>query len=315
MNQEIVSNRKKHCSICHYPISEGTICRLCESKKQWLEDKEYFCTSRECGRFLPGATKPGLCDVCRQVAAEPVAPPKQTLKSEKQPKPQENQSMEKPESCAKCGNRLTKNGFCRRCAVKNGMALRKKSPAESPESVAPETGAKEPVCNETDPKVTQEKSNVTFEAAANASEAPRGGRVPEIFNRQPEIYQQNNPESKIDEASTIADLPVSLRELQRLAYENAIAKGWHETPRSDGEMICLMHSELSEALEELRNGRHPAEIYRNGEKPEGVPIELADVVIRIFDFCGLHRINLQSAIVTKMVYNQTRLHRHGGKKL
>ena len=81
-----------------------------------------------------------------------------------------------------------------------------------------------------------------------------------------------------------------------------------------------MHSELSEALEEIRNGRRVAEVYYNPDcaepnKPEGVPIELADVVIRIFDFCELHGINLEAAIIEKMAFNTTRPDLHGGKLL
>lgn len=102
------------------------------------------------------------------------------------------------------------------------------------------------------------------------------------------------------------------------SFENAQLHGWHDSERSVGDLICLMHSELSEALEEHRNGKLPTETYYNSakpNKPEGIPIELADCVIRIFDFCGLHNIDLEKALELKMEYNKTRPYRHGGKKV
>lgn len=102
------------------------------------------------------------------------------------------------------------------------------------------------------------------------------------------------------------------------AYETAKEKGWYDNGGlTVGESISLMHSELSEALEEFRLGYDPATLYFKGEdaKPCGVPSELADVLIRIFDFCGHHGVDLQSAVEIKMAFNKTREHRHGGKKL
>lgn len=110
---------------------------------------------------------------------------------------------------------------------------------------------------------------------------------------------------------------MKINEYVKEAYNNAAEKGWHEKERSIGELIALMHSELSEALEEHRNGHAPNETYypEGSSKPEGIPVELADCVIRIFDFCGKYDIDLEDAINTKMQYNKSRPHRHGGKKL
>jgi NTP pyrophosphatase (non-canonical NTP hydrolase) len=83
--------------------------------------------------------------------------------------------------------------------------------------------------------------------------------------------------------------------------------------RTVGEDIALMHSELSEALEEHRSGHPNAEVYFHERKPEGIPIELADVVIRIAAFCGQYNIDLANAIETKIAYNLTRPYKHGGK--
>lgn len=108
---------------------------------------------------------------------------------------------------------------------------------------------------------------------------------------------------------------MNIAEAVKAAHQNAIDKGWYEEPKSFGDMIALMHSELSEALEDYRNGYKFTETYFEGEKPCGIPTELADVVIRIFDACGYLGIDLEAAIKLKMAYNATRPQRHGGKVL
>lgn len=108
---------------------------------------------------------------------------------------------------------------------------------------------------------------------------------------------------------------MNINELTKEVHANARNHGWWDgEPRAFGELIALCHSELSEALEEYRAGHEAQETYYpKGEKPEGVPSELADVVIRIMDMCGHYGINLEAAIETKHEYNKTRPYRHGGK--
>lgn len=101
--------------------------------------------------------------------------------------------------------------------------------------------------------------------------------------------------------------------LTRRCLETARSHGF--TDATPGEDIALMHSELSEALEDVRSGRalDLLEYERGAEprKPIGVPSELADVVIRILHFCGKHKIDLAEAIKAKMAYNESRPYKHG----
>lgn len=79
------------------------------------------------------------------------------------------------------------------------------------------------------------------------------------------------------------------------------------------EALCLIHSEISEALEDSRKpGFNPVTItfVRDG-KPEGFGIELADAIIRILDLSEALGINIEQALYLKAVYNQERPYKHG----
>lgn len=73
-----------------------------------------------------------------------------------------------------------------------------------------------------------------------------------------------------------------INDLVKEAHENSVKHGFWEKDKNFGEVIALMHCELSEAYEEYRNHRGYNETYyeENG-KPCGIPSELADVVIRL----------------------------------
>lgn len=53
----------------------------------------------------------------------------------------------------------------------------------------------------------------------------------------------------------------------------------------------------------------------NGQKPEGIAIEMADCIIRILDWCGRENIDIEKMIEIKHKYNKSRPYRHGGKLL
>jgi NTP pyrophosphatase (non-canonical NTP hydrolase) len=107
---------------------------------------------------------------------------------------------------------------------------------------------------------------------------------------------------------------MNLNQLARHCYKQAVTIGWWEEHRDFGTIIALIHSEASEAYEEYRNHKPLGTVYTVNGKPEGIPAEMADIIIRVLDFCGRNAIDIQQIVEDKLEYNKTRGHRHGGKR-
>lgn len=99
-------------------------------------------------------------------------------------------------------------------------------------------------------------------------------------------------------------------QIARQIHNWAKRKGFWEDgqDRNDGELIALMHSELSEALEAIRHGNPP-----DDKIPEysGYEAELADLIIRVMDTASARGLRVAEAIIAKMAYNEGRPYKHG----
>ena len=105
----------------------------------------------------------------------------------------------------------------------------------------------------------------------------------------------------------------TINELAKMIHENAKAHGWWETERPFGEVVALCHSELSEALEAFRNDERM--VWLDGDKPEGIAVEMVDCIIRILDYLAHEEINVEDVLRLKHEYNKNRPYKHGGKKI
>jgi|SRR5690554_806715 len=118
---------------------------------------------------------------------------------------------------------------------------------------------------------------------------------------------------------------MSIKETQLRVHLMAAEKGWWDPYGLDTRRGCfalsvdeilakiaLIHAEASEAVEAVRRGE-PVIWRDESGKPEGLAIELADIVIRVMDLCGGLGIELEEAIAEKIEFNATRPERHGGR--
>ena len=86
-------------------------------------------------------------------------------------------------------------------------------------------------------------------------------------------------------------------------------KKWWQDPatgypitRNKGEMIALMHSELSEILEAERKDLSDTHLPHR----RGAEVELSDLLIRLLDYSAAYGYDLDGAFEEKMAYNKTR---------
>jgi len=120
-----------------------------------------------------------------------------------------------------------------------------------------------------------------------------------------------------------------INELSKKIHQNAIDKGFFEKEKNIGEMLCLIHSEVSEALEADRKNHYANvkcfEAFNDFDRPEhdafsfestiknSFEDELADVMIRVMDLAAYKGIDLEKHITLKMEYNSRREKYHGKK--
>ncbi|BDD05238.1 hypothetical protein [Aureibacter tunicatorum] len=127
-----------------------------------------------------------------------------------------------------------------------------------------------------------------------------------------------------------------INKLSKEIHQNNKEKGFYENERNIGELLCLIHSEVSEALEAHRIEKHthemPSAISQGIQAPNltkedaslfkkefeakiknSFEDELADTMIRIMDLAAYLNIDLETHILAKIQYNKLREHKHGKK--
>lgn len=120
-----------------------------------------------------------------------------------------------------------------------------------------------------------------------------------------------------------------INKLAEEIHANAKNKGFFDTEKNIGEMLCLIHSEVSEALEADRKNYYASiTAFKAREKDvdefdfqsdfeelikNSFEDELADIMIRVMDLAAFKLIDLEWHIKNKMKYNAAREHKHGKK--
>lgn len=117
-------------------------------------------------------------------------------------------------------------------------------------------------------------------------------------------------EQLIQSALSLAEQQrTSLAILVAACHNVAVGCGWWHDPatgkpkeRNKGELICLMHSELSEAMEGERKNLMDDKLPHR----KMAEVELADTIIRICDYSAKYGYDVAGAIVEKLKYNAGR---------
>lgn len=109
----------------------------------------------------------------------------------------------------------------------------------------------------------------------------------------------------VSKATPMEELAIAgVKAMQELAHQTAVDAGWYRDgdTRNFGEVVALMHSELSEALEADRKGLKDDKLpHRDGRE-----VEFADCIIRILDTAAALGLDVAGALIEKNRFNRVR---------
>lgn len=168
-----------------------------------------------------------------------------------------------------------------------------------------------PECTEADFEADfEEVEEVELSASAFA---PAGGEETEVpaFAAVPVSVEflGSGDASTIDPLFDVRAHAWALDVLARSCHQESRNAGWYTDlktgaplERNLGEMLMLCVSELSEAFEGVRKGQADKHLpHRSAEE-----VEIADLLIRVFDYAGYRGLDLALAVAEKVAYNRER---------
>lgn len=118
-----------------------------------------------------------------------------------------------------------------------------------------------------------------------------------------------------DTANDLQKILIGLTAAVDLLHKENRAAGWWTDPKTGQDYsldlfhfivptkLCLIHSEISEAMEGFRKGLYDDKLP---DRPM-IEVELADAFIRICDLAGALNLDLAGAVLAKREYNRNRL--------
>ena len=119
-----------------------------------------------------------------------------------------------------------------------------------------------------------------------------------------------------------------LNEISKQVYEANKLKGFDVKKENLGQTLCLIHSEISEALEAIRKNRYAKlDFFEIDDKKfsdivsfesnfktcikDSFEDEIADTFIRLMDLVGALEIDIDKHIELKRRFNSLREYKHG----
>lgn len=119
-------------------------------------------------------------------------------------------------------------------------------------------------------------------------------------------------DAQLETATPASNFVAAWREIESILYAINVDKGFMVPgqPVDIGMQICLIHSEISEAVEAHRKDLYDDKLPNR----KGLEVEFADAVIRVFNLAAHLGLDIPGALIEKTHFNSNRPFMHGGKK-